>query len=482
MRQMTFRPREVPVHVGQELTVEVAGFGDGADALCRIGDYVMFVAGGLPGERLLVRVTSASRKFGRGDLLRVEQAAEDRVEPHCAHFGHCGGCQLQHVAYEAQLAAKLARLQKDLHHVLGFAPTVLPILAPKEPWQTRTRMLLVTVGQREGLVAGMFAARSRELVPIAECPVTDRRGFSLAVAARDAASRAGVHPWEPYSDRGDLRAILVRMAPGTGESAVTLIMRETPPPPAVVQALSKLATIVAWNRNDGEPDQMLGRRTLVLHGPPRIRDEVAGARLLLSPTGYGHASAFGASALVATLREQLSAGKKDRVLDLYSGSGLFSLAVADRVAEVVSVEDNEVSIADLNASIAAGGIKNVRPFHGRVERAVFEMQKGDFRPATVIMDPPPGGADGRALGTVARDLKPRRILHVASDPEGLEMDLTVLARHGYAIEAVQPIDALPQTHALTMVTVLERRLGGRDFAPSLSAAKRLLKKSGGKGP
>src|SRR6478672_8533605 len=102
------RPRTTirPVDVGQELSVDVESLADGPDALARVGDYVLFVAGALPGERVLVRVTSATKKYGRADLLEIERRSPDRVGPLCEHFLECGGCHYQHLAYPKQLEAK----------------------------------------------------------------------------------------------------------------------------------------------------------------------------------------------------------------------------------------------------------------------------------------------------------------------------------------------------------------------------------------
>src|SRR5688572_12886890 len=113
------RPREIPVDRGDRVTVAVDGLGDGPDGLARIGEYVLFVPGVLPGERAEILVTSAARKFGRGELLAVHDPSPERVAPQCAHFLACGGCHRQHQEYGAQLRSKQDRLQRTIAFALG---------------------------------------------------------------------------------------------------------------------------------------------------------------------------------------------------------------------------------------------------------------------------------------------------------------------------------------------------------------------------
>src|SRR5690606_38031876 len=140
---MRDRPRAVPVRKDQVLDVDVEAFGDGPDGLCRVAGYVMFVAEALPGERVRVRVTSAARKFGRAELLEVLRPSPSRIAPRCPQFGPCGGCQLQHVTHEAQLAAKEDRLRRTLAYALRRATEDVVVErshAPDDPWEQRTML------------------------------------------------------------------------------------------------------------------------------------------------------------------------------------------------------------------------------------------------------------------------------------------------------------------------------------------------------
>ncbi|HVO31937.1 MAG TPA: TRAM domain-containing protein, partial [bacterium] len=131
---MRNRPTARPVSIGTELSVDVESLADGPDALCRVGKYILFVAGALPGERVRVRISSAGRKYGRAELLSIERRSPDRVGPRCEHFLDCGGCHFQHLAYPKQLEYKTERLAKTLGHALqAEALPILDMQGPENP-------------------------------------------------------------------------------------------------------------------------------------------------------------------------------------------------------------------------------------------------------------------------------------------------------------------------------------------------------------
>jgi 23S rRNA (uracil-5-)-methyltransferase RumA len=433
------------------------GMGDGPDAIARVGDYVVFVAGALPGERVLAKVTSAARKFGRAELLEVERASPDRVAPRCAHFGTCGGCQLQHVAPAAQARLKTERLAKTLRHFLGRDIAVDPMRAPRDPWRQRTKLAWLVDGTWQRPVAGFLRARSREVIRIEECPVHDPAGYRVAELARDAAFRHRVEPWDARSDRGVLRAIVVRSAPGSGATQVVLVARRRDPSldeaaRDVMRAIEDSSVVV--NLNDGPFDRLLGHQWVPLYGPRRIVETIEGIDYHASPGTFFQTSDFGATALVATVRELLAAPREARVLDLYCGGGLLALAVARDVAEVLGIEQNRVAVEDAVVSAEANDIPNARFLAGPVARELAALPPGP-PPAAVILDPPRAGAEPEVLERLAA-LAPPVVLYVACEPAALGRDAAQLERGGWRLQRVVPIEMFPQTAHLEAVARFER--------------------------
>ena len=448
-----------PVEKGDELSLEVESLADGPDAMCKAGDYVIFVAGALPGERVLVRVTSAGRKFGRADLLRVERPSPDRVGPACRHFLECGGCHFQHLAYEKQLEHKEARLTKTLEWGLGRKSLpVLPMAAPESPWGQRNKIAFHLVGRAGEADPGFFRMRSRDIVPVAECPVQDPEGTQLAFDSVDAINRVGIEPWIELGDRGVLKALVVRKMKGTGESHVTLVSK-TPRIPReekiVRQLLDLGATAVSVNVNERPGPQLMGRQTNVLSGPPRITETIGGVKYLSSAGAFFQTSSWGAAFLADAVVRLVDAPEGARVIDLYSGGGLLSLALAKHGADVTGIEENPAAAGDARASAKASGLENRTRFAtGPAESLVRDLQR-EKRPFAVVLDPPREGCDPRVIDAVSQ-LSPERIVYVSCDPQSLARDLAQFERAGWETTRIEPLDMFPHAFHLETVAVLER--------------------------
>ncbi len=475
---MVDRPSGVPVARGDRLTLDVEAFGDGPDGLARIGGYIVFVPGAIPGERVRAEIVSAGRKHGRAELVEIERSAGARVEPRCRHFAVCGGCQLQHVDLETQRRTKTDRLRKTLSHALRTRSVPVEAMRGSEDgWGLRTKVALHFSGTPEHLVAGYFQRRSRELVGIAECPVSDPLALRVALAARDGVIRAGLSAWDPRSDDGEIRAVVARAAPSTQDVHLIVVVRREPRAgfAAIVRAARDAgATGVSIDRNDGPPERLTsGDPPRVIFGEGTIREEVRGTRMRVSPGAFFQTSSYGAGELVDVVRELHGATADGRIVDLYCGVGLFALALAPDVARVVAVDENEEAVEDARLAAEAAGIQNVTFKSGVVERLADSLARGRGELDAAIVDPPRAGLSRRVVDVLLQRLTPRRIVYVSCDPESLGRDLRQLVHGGYRLARVVPVDMFPHTHHIEAVAVLDRlkpRAGD-------AARRRLLAKS-----
>ncbi len=456
---MPDRPDPASVERGGLYTVTADALGREGDAIARLrpGDqYVVLVPGLLPGEQGLVKITSAARKFGRGELVQVTRPSADRSEPRCRHFGRCGGCDLQHLLYARQLERKAERLRAVLRHALGdAAPPLQPFRAPDPPFGQRHKVALHLSGRGHTLQGGLRMARSPELVPIEECPVSDPEALGLALDAVYALQELDL----PATDRpgGILRSLVVRRAAGTGEAALLVVAtrRIVPGLQRLCAELQRLgATVVAANWNEGDTGRLLGPHTAVLAGPERIRERILGTTYSLSPDAFFQTSPWGAAQLVELVTAALRPGPGDRVLDLYCGVGLFALHLAPQVAAVHGIEESPAAVADAEATAALLSAGRATFARGAVERQLQALRRGP-RPTLVVLDPPRQGC-GPAVAAAVGALGPARIAYVSCDPDALGRDLAAFAAARYRCTAVTPVDMFPHTHHLEAVAVLER--------------------------
>lgn len=453
--------RPAPLARGDRATVDVHGFGDGPDGLCRLDDYVVFVPGVLPGERAVVDITSATRKFGRGTLVRVERASEERVVPRCAHFLACGGCHRQHQAYDGQLRSKQERLQKDLDWALGpGAVAVAPCVPAAAPYGERHKVAVHLLHDDRGrLVGGLHRARSPELEPIAECPASDPLAWDLVQDTVALLDRLGHRAWDPwFAPKELLRSVLVR-ATTTGETHVVIVATR-PWIPGLDTILDDLhaagATSISLNHNDGDPARLLGRRTVPVSGRPFVLERLAGLGYRLSPDSFFQTSPRMAERLVHHVRDWLAPGSDDVVADLYCGVGLFTLPLARHARQAFGIEVHGGAVDDARASAQANGLANATFRCGQVEGWLSACRRDELpRPSLAVVDPPRSGLPAAVVAEL-RALRPRRLAYVSCEPKALQRDLVALREAGFAVRTVTPFDMFPQTAHIEAVACLER--------------------------
>ncbi|MBM4063074.1 MAG: 23S rRNA (uracil(1939)-C(5))-methyltransferase RlmD [Planctomycetes bacterium] len=454
------RPRKVPVARGDQLELDVVGLGDGPDGVGKVDDYVVFVPGTLPGERAAVTITSAARKFARGELQELLTLAPERTEPHCPHFLACGGCHRQHQAYAAQLAWKQATLQRALDRALGDgAPRAEPTVAARPPHGQRHKVVVHLRDTREGGLEPCFhRLRSPELVAVRECPASDPFAWDLALRTVELLQELPHGAWDPdFAQRGLLRSVLVR-ATTAGEASVLLVAREPriPDLDRIVEPLHRAgATTIAVNHNRGEFSQLLGRDTAVVSGPPRIAERLLGFTYLISPAAFFQTSPQAAAHLVERVVGWLAPTREHDAADLYCGTGLSTLPLAARARSVFGIELSLAAVHDAEAAARQNGLRNVTFRAGHVEGWLARCRAGELpRPHLVALDPPRAGLAPAVVAGLER-LRPARIAYVSCDLEALQRDLRALQTAGFRLAAAVPIDMFPHTCHVESLACLE---------------------------
>jgi 23S rRNA (uracil1939-C5)-methyltransferase len=454
------RPREVPVARGDQVTVDVHGLGDGPDGLARIDDYVVFVPGVLPGERAIVDITSATRKFGRGELRRLEQASPDRVEARCAHFLACGGCHRQHQHYAAQLRSKQARIQKAVDFALGpDQVTARETIAAAGPYGERHKVAVQLLTDPRGrLTAAFHRARSPDLVAIDDCPASDPLAWDLVQTTIELLRELPHRAWDPwFAPKELLRSVLVRTTT-TGDAHVVLVA--TAPQIAGLERikdrlLAAGASSISINYNDGDPARLLGPHSELVAGRPFVHEEIDGINFRLSPSVFFQTSPRMAGQIVQHVLDWLRPGESDDVADLYCGVGLLTLPLARRARSALGIELHGTAVDDARASALANGIGNVLFRCGQVDGWLRQLGTGGLpRPTLVALDPPRTGLTQDVIASLQR-LQPRKLAYVSCDPLALQRDLRDLLAAGFRTVSVTPFDMFPQTCHVESLACLE---------------------------
>lgn len=333
-------------------------------------------------------------------------------------------------------------------------------------------------GERSGnAVIGHYAARSNDVVAIMECPVHPDRGNALAFALYDHLARARVTAAGPAL-RGVLRHLIVRTTrDGREVGAMLVVTRNDKSLRKPIKAF--LATPEApdgfyLNINDRQGPMMIGRETIRLAGRSHVKETVNGFSYLLSPTAFFQTNVDAADVIVRLVIEAIPESAPQRVLDLYSGSGLFTVPLAARGHTVTAIEENRQAIEDADANLRLNRIRavDVRLQAQRVEEALRRLQRDRFD--TIVLDPPRQGCTAEVIDRVFVRLKPARVIYVSCNPDALAAELPRILDAGYVPDRVQPVDMFPHTtHIETVVTFSRRSAQHRDaYAPARRGSPR----------
>jgi 23S rRNA (uracil1939-C5)-methyltransferase len=452
-----------PVAEGPPLSGSVADvtFTDllaNGQAVGRIDGLVVFVTGPLPGERVTIRITSVKAKYAVGEVVAYQTTSDQRAEPFCPVFGACGGCQVQHVAYPAQLAWKEQIVRNALRRIGGF--TDIEVQHPvgmAVPRAYRNKMSLVVRPQASGTQFGFYQARSHELVPIAGCPVVVPQLDAAIGGLRVAAAAPQTAP--AFSE---VKHAIMRVGTASGQAVLSLSTdRHSNAIAAAAPALAATLPGVVGISNSFEPrnaNAVLGRKMAYVWGARETEEVIRGVRFRVSPASFFQVNSEMVGQIFRFMEPSLTVpGRK--VVDLYCGAGTFAIFFATRGAQVVGVEENPAAIREANLNAELNGVTaRARFIAGRVEGAVADPAgRVALRAADIVfLDPPRKGSDEATLEAIAA-AGVDNVWYLSCNPATLARDLRALQSKGYEPGLVQPFDMFPQTgHVETFVTLHRR--------------------------
>lgn len=397
-----FHPYPFAYHQEIELTIEsLSNLGVG---IGRVGGWVVFVPFCLPGERVKARVFRNDKNCSQADLIEVLEASPERIEPRCPLFGTCGGCQYQHLAYDAQLAWKTRQVGELLLHMAGLEFPVEPCIPSPRIWNYRSKITPHFEQPRDGEIGPIgFLPHGRRsgIIDVPQCPIAMEEINAVLPRERES----------------------IRQRAKSFKKGSTLLLRATE------------------GRVETNPNAVVTE-----HVGERTFDFLAGEFFqnnpFILPTFTGHAAS------------EACAGGERFLVDAYCGSGLFALTLADRFERVAGVEVSEAAADWARRNAEANGITNAT-FVAASAETIFSGI--DFPPGetTVLIDPPRKGCSPEFLEQLAA-FGPSRVVYISCDPATQVRDLVTLRTHGFTLRKVQPFDLFPHTRHLECVMTLEK--------------------------
>jgi 23S rRNA (uracil1939-C5)-methyltransferase len=391
----------------------------------------------VPGDEAEVRIVEEKSNYDLGELLHLVRPSPQRQQPPCPYVGRCGGCPWQQVRYDAQLSAKEKSVEDALRRIgklEGF--DMLPILRSPLEYGYRRRIRLQAGGDKR---LGFHRAFSHELIEIDSCLIASPKTNRYLSQAREWIKnlRTAVRQLEIVESDAEETVVLVGMAEGEFASEDDVASARFLESHREVQGLVLFAR--GFRRSWGQDK-------ISVDCDGGLKMEV-GAELFIQVNREGNRR------LLHELLQWGEFGDRDRVLELYSGAGNFTLPVARRSKEVVAVEGDSRAVKNGRCNSQLSRIENIRWIRSHVPRAIKQLREKRERFSKIVLNPPRSGAKG--LEEDLASLGAEKILYVSCNPSTLARDLAALTKKGYRLTRVRPIDLFPHTfHVETLAEVV----------------------------
>lgn len=449
------------LRAGQRVVLKLTGLAGGGEAVGRVDGLVVFVEGGAPDDEAEVEIVEVRKTFARGRIRRLVVPSPVRIDPPCPIYAECGGCQLQHLTYEAQLEAKARVVTDALRAIAGLSHVAVAPCLPTTSWNYRNKMQLVAA---PGHRLGLYRRHSHDVVAMDRCLIAHPLANHILEAVTDLLPETGWAPWDEQTGSGLLRHVLARVAgpPGHEEALVVLVVSSL----SVARLekfreglVARVPQVVglALNVNPQRTNVILGRTTLPVWGRDHLVETVDGVRFAIGPTSFFQVNAEGLSHLSKLVGHMLHPTPSLSVVDAYCGVGALSLPLARRVARVVGIEEVGEAVDNATHNARLNGFTNTSFVRGKVEALLPTLD----RPDAVVLDPPRKGCAPSVIDTIAAEKVPA-VIYVSCNPATLARDVARFIEHGYAVSQVQPVDMFPQTAHVECVVRLDGGSGDED--------------------
>lgn len=459
--------------------VEITAVAAEGKALARVNDLVVFVPFVVPGDVVDLKILRKKHSYAEAEAVKFHEYSSERAVPFCKHYGVCGGCKWQCLAYEHQLKYKQQQVVDALTRIGKVQiPEVLPILGSECTREYRNKLEFTFSNKRwltweeveksvkyDNMNALGFHIPGAfdKVLDIEECHLMDDLNNRLRNGIRDFAVRESIPFFDLRSQEGVLRGIMIRTST-TGE--VMLLLQAKVVDDSQIEQLNKVLQYIAdtfdevtsllYVINNKCNDTFGDLPVHTYKGTDVIYEEMEGLRFKVGPKSFYQTNSRQAYNLYKVAREFAALTGDEVVYDLYTGTGTIANFVARRAKKVVGIEYVEDAVADARVNSELNGLDNLTFFAGDMKDILTrEFIEEHGRPDVIITDPPRAGMHTDVIDTILF-AAPRRIVYVSCNPATQARDLSLLDCD-YRVLAVQPVDMFPHTHHVENVVLLERR-------------------------
>jgi 23S rRNA (uracil1939-C5)-methyltransferase len=469
--------------------IEIEDIGNDGEGIGHIQEIAsgkrlaIFVKDALPGDKVRVKIIKDKKNYAYGRLEEIITPSPYRVSPRCKNARACGGCTLQHLAYEKQLEYKQKKVIGCLERIGGiknaseYMEPITGMFTEKEAanlvrnhgeensaspaetgyddiranicenghWNYRNKAQFPVGYDRDGnLIAGFYVGRTHSIVSCDNCDIQAKISNEILKVVLEYMKECDISAYDEVSHTGLVRHILIRTGFTTGEHMVCIIINGTrlPQSERLIKRLSAFdgMTSISININREKTNKILGDKCKTIWGKDYITDYIGNVKYQISPLSFYQINPVQTKVLYEKALEYADLSGGETVWDLYCGIGTISLFLAQKAGRVYGVEIVPQAIDDARRNAALNDIKNAEFYVGKAEEVLpREYEKNGVYADVIVVDPPRKGCDEKLLETIVR-MSPKRVVYVSCDAATLARDLKLLLSKGYKLKKAACFD------------------------------------------
>ncbi len=447
------------------IEVEIEKSVYGGRGLGRCEGRVVFVEGGIPGDRVKALIKKKKANFIEAEVSEILVSSPDRIEPPCPVFGKCGGCTWQNLSYNAQMKCKEDIALSSLEHISKIK-TILsePIVPSPDIWRYRNKMDFTFGSDENGeATIGMHKKGNfYEIVDIEKCLICPESFEKILRIVKLFCREHKLVSYNPRNHQGLLRHLIIREGRNTGELiAVLLTSSENfPDPDKLVEKIkSEVPSLTAfsWGINSGMSDAPNIDKINYQYGQDYFFEKIGHIKLQVSPFSFMQTNTKAAENLYNIVKEYVESGDKDILFDAYCGAGSIGLYVSSSGNQVFGIDIVLSAIWDARRNAKLNGINNAVFMAGEMKKSIpLMLTAANNRITRIIVDPPRSGMDKKSLKYII-EINAPMIVYVSCNPTTLARDVEVLAESGYVPVKARPVDLFPHTYHIEMVIQFKKK-------------------------
>ena len=492
---------EIQYSMEKQMEIEISRMANNGKGVGTAPDgKTVFVAGAVPGDRLLAEITAEKGRLYEARILLILSPSADRIDPDCPELERCGGCCFRQMRYERELAEKSGFVREAFRRIGGFDVECELVIPSPLTIEYRNKVeFAVGIDAAGDLFPGFYSERTHQVIPVGNCPLMSDEIIKITKSflniinlkiideiynTKNSPGKINNHDkiryrkdislnnikkddFSLYSDNINfsykyIRQIILRKSGLTGEVMLCIVTgndigdRLTDAAEQIraeFPAVSSVCMLVSRSAGTLELDSP----PRFLSGAPFIRDQICGVPVEIGPLSFFQVNTPAAEKLYRTAAEYADVSPDDVVLDLYCGMGTIGLAVAPGCRQLIGGEIVPEAVSSARRNAAAMGLTNTRFLCGDAGKIAGTLIGEKIHPDLIVLDPPRRGCSPETLQAVLT-LDPDRIVMVSCDPATAARDCRILCGHGYTLTRLRPVDLFPRTkHVETCVLLSKLR-------------------------